>query len=137
MIATDPQTLLAAANCYQCFGATPYQLQLMKLALLADIVKSNNAMAATDPQSLLASANCYQCFASNPFMLQLMELALLNLVVQGGTGGGGSGQVQIYTDNTAPGSIAPPANKQAAAIAYSALGTSPTYTWSVTNQQWQ
>lgn len=33
----DPKTLLAAANCYACYG-TPNQVEYMKLALLAQII---------------------------------------------------------------------------------------------------
>ena len=81
MPSTDPQSLLAAAKCFDCFGQGS-QLELMKLALLAQIAKTQNPMTATDPKSLLAQANCFSCYASSPFMLSLMELALLNLIVQ-------------------------------------------------------
>src|SRR5208337_1812875 len=107
LMATDPQSLLTAARCWECFGASRYQLQLMKLGLLVNIVNGN--MAATDPQSLLAAAKCFMCYASTPYMLDLMELALLAQISnQGGTGGGG--QMQIYADGTAPAAIAPPSN---------------------------
>lgn len=35
--AVDPKSLLAAAQCYACYMTNPAMLQLMKLALLAQI----------------------------------------------------------------------------------------------------
>lgn len=37
-MATDPQSLLDEASCYQCYAASPQMLLLMELALLAQIV---------------------------------------------------------------------------------------------------
>lgn len=37
-MATDPQTLLDQASCYSCFATSQYTLELMELALLAQIV---------------------------------------------------------------------------------------------------
>jgi len=34
---TSPQALLAQANCFSCFGVGPGEMQLMELALLAQI----------------------------------------------------------------------------------------------------
>jgi hypothetical protein len=91
-MATDAQSLLAQAACYECFTANPYMAQLAQLALLRQIVLNQNAMAAVDAQSLLDQSKCYSCYASNPYMLKLMELALLaQVVANGSTGGGGGG----------------------------------------------
>jgi hypothetical protein len=37
-MATDPQSLLDEANCFQCYGANMNMLLLMEIALLAQIV---------------------------------------------------------------------------------------------------
>jgi len=70
-VATDPQSLLGAVQCYDCYLA---QYNLLKLALLRQILLAQNPNAATDPQSLLNQAACYSCFSSQ---WALMELALL------------------------------------------------------------
>lgn len=89
-MATDAQTLLAAASCYRCFGGNSESLQLMKLGLLRQILLGINANAMTDPQTLLEQATCYRCHANNGYTLELMELALLaQLVAAGGGAGGG------------------------------------------------
>lgn len=75
--ATDPASLLAAASCFQCFAGSPTQINLCKLALLAQILKKMDPMTDTSPQTLLAQANCFACYGSSPALLQLMELALL------------------------------------------------------------
>ena len=80
-MATDPQSLLTAAACYQCNGASPYQLELMKLALLAQIAQGLNPAIKVDPQSLLTAASGYAGYASSVFELKLMELALLQIIV--------------------------------------------------------
>jgi hypothetical protein len=76
-VATDPQSLLTAAQCYDCFGSSTYMLDLMKVALLAQISLAKNPANNVTPQGLLAAANCYQCFGASEYMLKLMELALL------------------------------------------------------------
>jgi hypothetical protein len=81
MPATDPQSLLAAANCFSCFGSNPGLTELMRLALLKDYLLELNPMAATDPQSLLTSANCYSCFGSTSGQQQLIGLALLRQIL--------------------------------------------------------
>lgn len=88
-MATDAASVIATAQCLMCFGPTRYQVRLMKLALLVQLVTKN--FMATDPASLLAQANCFACFGANEYMLDLMELALLVQLVQGGgiVGGGG------------------------------------------------
>jgi len=95
-MATDPQSLLSAANLYQGYGASGYQLDLMILALLAQISKQQNPMIATDPQTLLTAASCYQCFGADPYALKLMMLALLAQIVNNGISGGGLGSGIVF-----------------------------------------
>lgn len=38
MAAVTPAELIAQANCFNCYATNPYMLQLMELALLAQIV---------------------------------------------------------------------------------------------------
>lgn len=80
-MATDAQTLLAEAKCYRCYDT----LDLIKVSLLAQLLRLANPMADTSPQALLAYAKCYSCYGANAYQLQLMELALLAQLV--GTGG--------------------------------------------------
>lgn len=105
-MATDAQTLMAEANCFSCYAATPYALQLMKLSLLSQLVTQGDPMADVTPQALMAQASCFNCYASNPYMLQLMELALLAQVVNGGGAGGGTDY--IYWEDTGPTPSGPP-----------------------------
>lgn len=81
-MATDPQTLLSSVNCYTCLS--PGMWQLLKLALLKQILLTSNPMADTSPETLLAQARCYDC-AGN---WQLLELALLAQIVEIGGGSG-------------------------------------------------
>jgi hypothetical protein len=89
-VATDPQSLLNAANCYNC--NTPGEWQLMRLALLRQILLASNPMAATDPQSLLNQAACYNCYLSQWALLELSLLSQIAtasggaLCITGGTG---------------------------------------------------
>lgn len=87
MADTDPQSLLAVAKCFQCYGANDYSLLLMKLSLLRQTLLAVNPMADTTPQALLADAKCFMCYSTSPYMLQLMELALLKQIVDAGGGG--------------------------------------------------
>lgn len=87
-MATDAQSLMVAANCYVCVGSSREQVELMKLSLLAQILKAQNPMADTSPQALLAAANCYTCFLNSPALMGLAELALLAQIVAGGTSSG-------------------------------------------------
>lgn len=75
-MATDAQSLLAAANCYQCFAANEYMLDLMIVARLAQIAQELNPAVDVTPQTILAQAKCFQCYASNEYMLDLMRLQL-------------------------------------------------------------
>lgn len=84
-MATDAQSLLTAAECYQCYGASGYMLTLMKLGLLQQFVRAVNPMADTSPQALLSQAQCYDCNGGSLYSLQLMELALLAQIAAGGT----------------------------------------------------
>lgn len=70
-------------------------MELMKLALLRQILLAMNPNAAVDPQSLLQQAACYDC-NGNPGMWKLMELALLaQISANGGTGLGNNGEVAL------------------------------------------
>lgn len=83
-MATDPNTLLEAAKCYEC--APPGEWQLFKLGLLQQILLAQNPVADTSPNALLEAAKCYACMP--PGFWQLFELALLQQIASnGGTGG--------------------------------------------------
>ncbi len=112
MPATDPQSLLSEASCYNCFG-TNGELQLMKLALLAQLVQGQNPMADVTPQGLLDQAKCYQCFGMGG-MWQLMELALLAQLVGAGLG---NGQLVAYSGNDPNSDGVVPNNPNAPALA--------------------
>jgi hypothetical protein len=87
-MATDATTLLEATKCYEC--SPPGQWQLMKLALLQQILLASNPVADTSPTALLEAAKCYACMP--PGLWGLLELGLLQQIVDGG-GTGGSGGV--------------------------------------------
>lgn len=53
-MATDAQTLLSEANCFNCYGANEYMLQLMELALLVRIV--NNGISGGGGAANLSGA---------------------------------------------------------------------------------
>lgn len=55
-------------------------MELLKLALLRQILLTQNPNATVDPQTLLAQANCYSCYGATPGMMQLLELALLDSI---------------------------------------------------------
>jgi len=122
-MATDPQSLLNSAACYNNFSA---QFQLMKLGLLRLIVLNQNPMAATDPQSLLNSANCMNCYG--PGAWPLLELALLQLIANGG-GTGGGGTTTLYG---AFGGIAPAATGTATGQLAIDSGTGQGWVWNGT-----
>lgn len=108
MPALSPNTLLAEANCFACFGAVS-SVQMIRLSLLARILLALNPVAATDPQSLLAYAKCFNCF-SNASLGDMMELALLDQIAQSiGGGVGGTQQVYIGRDPLPPDNPALPA----------------------------
>jgi hypothetical protein len=76
-MASDPQSLLTQAQCYQCYASDRGMMTLLKLALLQQIVLAQNPGAATDAQSLLTAANCFSCYGANPGLMMLLKLALL------------------------------------------------------------
>ena len=130
-MATDAQSLLAAASQYQGYAASGYQLGLMKVALLAQIAQQLNPMIATDPQSLLSAANCFQCYSAQPFMLQLMELALLAQIVNAGVAGGGFSCLVGIAGSGSPTQPAPCPTS----IAYNEAGSF--WWWQSTTSTWQ
>lgn len=79
-MATDPQSLLAQANCFQCHAPNSYTLQLMKLSLLAQNLLALDPTADVTPQGLLDQAKCFACFSGNPYALQLIELVLIKRI---------------------------------------------------------
>jgi hypothetical protein len=87
-MATDANTLLAEAACYDC-GTPPGQWQLLKLGLLRQILLASDPVADTSPAALLEAAKCYVCMP--PGLWQLLELGLLQQIVAGGGTGGGGG----------------------------------------------
>ena len=76
---------MAAASCYNC-NNKDNQLQLMKIVLLAQILKSQNSMADISPKALMAAAACYACVP--PHQRDLLEIVLLSQLAT--TGGGGA-----------------------------------------------
>jgi len=73
-VATDPQSLLTAANCFACVSSANSD-QMLELALLVNILTGLNPMAATDPQSLFTQSKCFLCLGVSQF--QALKLALL------------------------------------------------------------
>jgi hypothetical protein len=128
MAAPDAQTLIASANCYNCYG----DYALIKLGLLRQMLLNLNPVADVTPQTLIASANCYNCYGN----FELIELGLLAAIINQGLGGGSS-QILSYTAaNPTVQGLVPP-NQNAPAIAYSSTGVGSTYTWNVTTHVWQ
>ena len=76
-MAYDAQSLLTAAKCYNCGDEDAPEL--MKIALLAQLLKGTNPVADTTPTTLMAQAKCYACVPPN--QRQLLELALLMQLV--------------------------------------------------------
>jgi hypothetical protein len=76
-VATDPQSLLNAAKCFECYSSSNPE-QLLELALLAITTRNANAMATTDPQGLFTLAKCYLCQGVSQF--QALKLALLSQI---------------------------------------------------------
>lgn len=89
MAVTDAKSLNALGLMYG--GQTAPQWQVMKLALLQQILSAINPMAATDPTSLLAAGNQYCNF--DPTSRQVMELALLGQIANSTFPPGGVGFV--------------------------------------------
>lgn len=120
---TDPATLIAEANCFNCYPGAG-TIALMKLALLRQIVITLNPMADTSPQALLAQANCYRCYQG---MEPLLELALLAQIAGGGGTGGGS--VQVIVGDGPPVGLQPGQLANRGAIYLDRLEGYAQYTW--------
>ena len=101
-MATDPQTLLNEARCYECNTSGNYDLELIKIALLRQILLAANPTAMTDPQTLLNSARCYECYGANGYMLQLMELALLSQIATSSSSSAGAVSCGTGAPSAAP-----------------------------------
>jgi hypothetical protein len=71
-MATDSQTLLAAANCYQCYSGNTNELLLIIASLLAA-----NAPGPTDAKTLLGNSFCTECYSANTQELLLIIAGLL------------------------------------------------------------
>lgn len=84
-MATDANTLLDEVRCYECLA--PGQWQLLKLALLKQILLATDPMADTSVNTLLEAVKCYTCLS--PGIWMLLELALLQQIANGGGAGGG------------------------------------------------
>lgn len=79
MAATDANTLLAEAKCYECFGPLSMSL-LFRLALEARMLKALVPGADTSPQALITYGKCFNCYGAS--YGELMELALLDQISQ-------------------------------------------------------
>jgi len=71
---TDPASLLAQGACYACYGLST--VQIMRLALLAQISVQHNSTNVTTPAALLAQGACFACY-TNGDVGSILELALL------------------------------------------------------------
>ena len=83
-MATDAQTLLEEAKCYQCNALDGYSLQLIRIGLWREILLAQNPSADVSPEGLLAASKCYACYGADPFMLRLFKLGLM-IQIAGGT----------------------------------------------------
>lgn len=86
MASCSTTDLLAISNCFQCLA--PGQLEMVKTALLCNILKALNPLAICNIQSLLDSAQCFQCLP--PGQLALVQTALLCNIANAGGGSGGA-----------------------------------------------
>lgn len=89
MAVCSPEDLLNTSKCFACL--TPYQLELVKTALLCQILQISNPMATCDAQTLLDNAKCLKCLT--PGQLALIQTQLLCEIMSAGGTGGGSGNV--------------------------------------------
>lgn len=80
----DPNALLSASACWTCLPMG--QLQIIRVQLLADILKAVKPVAAVDFQSLLSQAACFTCLS--PGQLQIIEVQLLCEILQAGGASG-------------------------------------------------
>lgn len=86
--------LAGDAACYA--NVAQDQVQLLKLALLRQILLAANPMADTSTNALLAQVGCYAHLPSG--MMHLLELALLKQIVDGGGTGGAGGVLSTTGD---------------------------------------
>lgn len=89
MAVCSPQDLLNVGKCFACL--TPYQLELVKTALLCQILQNSNPVATCDAQTLLNSAKCLECLTTA--QLALIQTQLLCEILGSGGVGGGTGSV--------------------------------------------
>lgn len=112
MASCDVNALLQTGRDFQ--AASPYQLKILTVTLLSQILQASNPMAACDVDSLLRAGACFQCADSRA--LDIISVQLLCEILQGGGVGGtcltsGVGPpvslptcvLSIYRDETAPG----------------------------------
>jgi hypothetical protein len=120
-------TLASEASCRsECIPAG------RQLAVLIYLFAKIANMTVT-PSTLASEARCIDsCIPAGSQLAVLIYLA-----AQIGAGGGGGGGVGTHIDGTMPANIPAPANPATANVVYAANGTSPTYTWNITNQAWQ
>lgn len=83
----NPQTILDSASCFACRSAG--ELEIIKTALLCQILQNLNPVASCDPNTLLANASCFACLPHGT--LQIIQTQLLCDIASNGTGGGGGG----------------------------------------------
>lgn len=106
------QSLAAVAEANSYIGIASLS-QMLRLAMLSNIVKIQNPMANTSAQSLIAQASCYLCLGITA--AEAMELVLLSMIAGGaapattcmssgnGPPAGNPGcTVAIYFDESAP-----------------------------------
>lgn len=131
-MATDAASLLAQSACLDCNGAGPGELELMKIALLAQLVLGQNPMADVTPQGLLNQAACYNCYGGGG-MWQLMQIALLVQLVNAGIG---NGQLVGFTGNDPNSAGVKPLNQNAPAVAVNTTQPDTIWTWNVNTKVW-
>lgn len=120
----------AIANLATCFNCVPDGSQLaVTNYLLAQLWKSNDAMADITPAALMEGAKCFSCIPPG------MQLAVANYLLSQMTGGtSGSGvSWYIYAGVGPPpaGVTDPFAKNTATGIKYSNLGTVASPDWDV------
>lgn len=81
MAFTDPQTLLALTNCYQCRPTGEWFL--LKLGLLQQLLLQTSPTADVSRDNLLAQAKCFNCVT--PGQWDLIRAALLQIAALSGT----------------------------------------------------
>lgn len=79
MPATDTNTLLGEAKCYECYGNSTIG-ELLILAQLRNQLLALNPTADVTPDGLLAYAKCYACYGLS--FSDLFEIAMLDQIAQ-------------------------------------------------------